>query len=397
MELRRIDLLLFKALYLITAGIVAAQILGLATLTSTLFLLTFPFTVLLWLRSMRKTVTATDLLVVCTAALAVANVFLNAAAAGADIGFPYMKKLIMFTMSLLFLQTAHRMRVNEELVRFINNTADLITVLMIAMYLTRYGQMHLLNGRVTQYLTFRFSNPNLTALFLCCLYMLEMYRLFTPERWYIKLVHILMAAFLAWFVMETQSRNCLLVLIIFTLISAWLVFRGRRKLWISRGWAAAIAAFPAVFMAGYMALISSQWVQDLLSFLAGEGKELDSRVAGWSSALEALWGSPLVGAYCEISYGTGNSQMHNSHLDIAVSYGLPVLILVCVLLTKYLYQGGRYYSEKSSYIYILGFACAILLGMGEAAVFSGGLGIYIYAGTFLLLANREDPENKSRL
>jgi hypothetical protein len=41
---------------------------------------------------------------------------------------------------------------------------------------------------------------------------------------------------------------------------------------------------------------------------------------------------------------------------------------------------------------MLAFCCAILLGIGEAAVFAGGMGIYIFVGTFLLLANMEDEE-----
>ena len=85
--------------------------------------------------------------------------------------------------------------------------------------------------------------------------------------------------------------------------------------------------------------------------------------------------------------------MHNTHMDIAASYGIPVLILVCVLLVKYLHQQGRVYEDRKGYIYILGFACMIMLGMGEAAVFSGGLGVYIIVGTCLLLSNRKDTPN----
>jgi hypothetical protein len=68
---------------------------------------------------------------------------------------------------------------------------------------------------------------------------------------------------------------------------------------------------------------------------------------------------------------------------------VPVLVLVCVLLFIYIYQRGRRYSDKGQYMYIMAFCCALLLGMGEAAVFAGGMGIYIFAGSFLLLANAE--------
>ena len=35
---------------------------------------------------------------------------------------------------------------------------------------------------------------------------------------------------------------------------------------------------------------------------------------------------------------------------------------------------------------MLAFACAIILGIGEAALFSGGLGLYIFVGSLLLLS-----------
>ena len=160
---------------------------------------------------------------------------------------------------------------------------------------------------------------------------------------------------------------------------------------ITKGISYLIAVFPAAFVAVYMLLLSASWGQKMFSFLVSEGKGLDSRVEVWSGALQKLRSSPLLGSYYEVSGGSGVFQMHNSHLDVAVSYGIPVLALLCVLIHKYLHQYGRIYKDKQSYIYILGFACAIMLGIGEAAVFSGGLGLYIFVGTFLLLSNLEKP------
>lgn len=397
MELRKIDTLLFKMLYLAEAGIVVTQVLARSSLTSTLFLLTFPLTVLLWFSAIRRTVAETDIIMIIAAVLAVVGVLLNAAAANANIGFPYLKKMIMFIMSLLFLQTSYRMRISEELAVFINRIVDAVTLFLIGMYFLQYPQMHLFHGRVTVYLTFRFTNPNLTAMFLICLYMLKMHRLFSRSKWYVKLYHIVTSLFLAWFVVETYARNCLLVLVLYTVVTSWMTLRGWKDMRVSRGWAGLFACFPALFVAGYMALIPSRWIQNLLSFLVGEGKDLDSRVSIWGPALERLWNSPLTGAYYEISHGTGSSQMHNSHLDIATSYGILPLVLVCVLLARYLHQNGRVYTEKNKYSNVLGFACAIMLGLGEAAIFSGGLGIYILVGTFLLLANQEKPEGKDEL
>lgn len=390
MELKQIDTLLLKTLFLAVAGIVVFQTLGYSSLSSMLFLATFPLTGLLWLRSVRKSLTGPDLLMVLTAALALVNMLLNAGANNANMVFPYIKKLIMFVMSLLFLQTAYRLRIGQDMVRFLELVVDGLTLFLIAMYFLQGSRMYVQGGRVSKYLTFCFSNPNLTGLFLACLYMLKLHRLFSPERCFRKLLHIVMAGLMIVFILLTQSRNALLIALLFTALCGWLVFRGRKNMRIGKGTAAVIATFPAIFALGYMLLINTPVIQTAFSFLVDEGKTLTSRTRIWSFALENLRTSPLIGAYYEISGGSGTSQMHNTHMDIACSYGIPVLVMVCFLLGQYLHQHGRRYQDKEKFLYIWGFAGAVLLGIGEASLFSGGQGIYIFVGAFLLLANRAE-------
>lgn len=392
MELRPMDTALFKALYLVEAGIVVTQVLGRDSLTSLLFLLTFPLTVLLWLRSLRETVTGGDLLVLAAGAASFLSVLLNASAGGANVRFSYLKKWIMFVMSLLFLQTARRTRIPGELTRFLNKIVDGLALFLTGMYFWKMPQMYSLNGQGSVYLTFGLTNPNLTGLFLVCLYMLELGRLFTRERWTQKLAALILALFLGTFTVLTQSRNSLLALTVFTAGWCWVLLRRREEMRFRAGFAALTAVLPGVFVAVYLALVSSPWIQRSFSFLTGAGKGLNSRVTIWKNALGYLRDSPVIGAYFEISHGTGTFQLHNTHLDIAASYGVPVLILVCVLLGLCLYQGGHTYGSKDRCASILGFACAILLGTGEAALFSGGLGIYIWVGTMLLMSNREEED-----
>jgi hypothetical protein len=390
MELKQMDLRLFKTLYLIEAGIIVTQVMNMDSLTSLLFLLTFPITVLLWLRSVRRTAASTDVIMGFTAALAVICVFINMSLCGGSLGFQYLKKLIMFVMTLLLFQTAHRTRPGKELTGFVNLVVDLVTLFLIAMFLTQGSKMFVINGRVTIFLTFRFSNANMIALLLSCLFMTEVNRLFTPEKWYVKAYHLVLILFLAWFVMLTRSRNCALAMLLYSVISVWLMFSRKKEMTIKKFWAMVVAVFPGVFVLLYSALVTNPWVQEVFSFLVAEGKKLSSRMAVWGPALKEVWDSPIVGAYYQISDGAGKSQMHNNHLDIAASYGIPVLILVCVLLTCYIHHRGRRYTQKGSFICMIAFCCAILLGIGEAAVFAGGMGIYIFVGTFLLMANMEE-------
>lgn len=393
MELRQTDTFLFKVLYLAAGGIIVTQVLDLSSLSSMLLVAIFLLTVLLWLRSVRQTLTTADMMVLIIAAVAFINVLINATLTNTSLSFSYIKKVILFVMTLMFLQTAYRMRSDRSMIRFVNGIVDCLTVFLIAMYFLQYSQMHVLNGYVTRYLTFRFSNPNLTGLFLTCMYMLEMYRLFSPEKWYWKLLHIILAIVLVLFIVESQSRNCLLVISLYTLACVWLLFRSRRRLHFTKFWASIVAWFPLIFALGYMLLIYTPWLQEQLAFLVGEGKSLVSRTIVWGDAFEHIWSSPLFGAYSQISDGTGTSQMHNTHLDVAASYGIPVMILVCFLLHKYVYRHGRFYEDKESFVYMLGFVCAIMLGLGEAALFSGGLSLYIFVGTFLFLSSRDLTEN----
>lgn len=392
MKLTRNDVHLLKLIYLLAAGIVVCQALGQSGLTSLLFYMTFPVTVLLWIRTVRKTMTAMDLVMAATIMLACISVLLDAGIQNASLSFSYIRKLIIFSMTLLFLQTTYRMRADEEIVTFVNRVIDFLTVFLIVMFFFCGTRMYYIRGRLSNYLTFGVGNPNLTGMYLACMYMLELYRIFSEEKGFWKWIHVLMSVFLVFLAFETQSRNSILTMLLFTAVTLLLIFRGKKNLRISKTMAFFFAIFPALFLMLYMLLIYTPWMQEAFAFLVDEGKGLDSRMRIWGPAVQALKGSPLLGAYCDISNGTGISQMHNTHLDIAASYGVPVLILVCWLLRNYLYQHGRRYEDKQEYIYILGFACAIMLGIGEAGLFSGGLSLYIFVGTFLLFTDWKEDE-----
>lgn len=384
MERKRIDGVLLKMLYLAVSGIVVTQVLGLTTLTSALFTLTFPLTVLLWLWTVRQTLTKTDLLMLLTAAMAAAAVLLNALTTRAGLAPSALRKLVMFIMTLLFLQTASRLRPDGSVECFADAMADGLTVFLLAAYALLRPQMYRMNGVETEYLTLGFTNPNLAGMFLVSLYMLRLRRLCRQGSWYSRLLHLLLAGGLAYLVLRTQSRNCLLALSLYTLL---LIGLGGRKLRVGAAAAHLIAWAPALFAAVYLPAVGNPWIQWLFSFLTGEGKLLDSRTEIWTAAVEAIGASPLIGNYHGLPAITGESHLHNSHLEIAGSYGLPVLMGVCLLLARYLRRKGSACDDRAQTAALLGFVCTVVMGLGEAALFSGGLGIYILAGTFLMLSN----------
>ncbi len=392
LEQQKIDIWLFKLLFLLSGGILVMQIFALESLTSYLFLLTFPITLLLWIRSVRETLTIWDLLLLLTIGVAVANVLINTAIQGTSLTFNYFKKLIIFSTTLLYLQVCSRTQVNPKLQTFFQRLLEAITVFLFLSFcfmreaVFRFGEW----GSV--YLTFGLGNPNLTGLFVTCLFMLEFPRLFQPDPWYKRVYRILLTLILAAFVVMTGSRNSIIVAVLYIGCSVGLLCVRQRylsRLRFDRVLTVGIILFPVLFLAAYMLLVYNESVQEMFSFIVGKGKSLDSRMEIWEPALEHLGKSPIFGAYSQITEGTGSAQMHNTHLDIACSYGIPVLLLVGALLFRWLNQRNQTYENKRGLAYMLGFACAIIMGMGEAALFSGGLGLYILVGGFLLLANRD--------
>lgn len=395
LEQQKVDILLFKLLFLLSGGILVAQTLWLESITSYLFLLTFPMTVLLWLRTVRKTLTAWDLLVLLAIAGAVASVLINTCMTGTEPSFAYFKKLIMFSMTLLYLQTCSRVRMNEDLHRYFRRLLEGIIIYLILAFVLMRDLMFRFEEWSSVYLTFGLGNPNLAGLFLLCLFMLEFPRVLQKDKWYKTAYRIALLVVLAAFIFMTGSRNSIIVALLY--VSCCVALMLVRSRWICQlpfGPVPTVLVIlvPLLFMSAYMVLVYHESVQETFSFIVGEGKSLDSRMEIWEPALQNLRESPVFGAYSQITGGTGAAQMHNTHLDIACSYGIPVLIVVGILMFRWLNQRNQTYKTKAGLAYVLGFAGAIVMGMGEAALFSGSLGLYILVGGFLLFANQDAVE-----
>ena len=370
MQMTGVQRRLVKGLVLLTAGMAAVQPFGWDGLTSVLLAASFPMVAALWIVTTGKQLTGRDLWVLGTLALAAIAVLTELVVRRVLFSFGYFKKLVMFAATLLFFSVAGRLQNTASLRGFVAKVAMALAAVFWAAFLFRRDAMYLHQGAVSAYLTMGFTNPNLAALFLSMTAMLLACRAKETGRW----VLYGAAAAMAYLAVLTKARNVLVALAVFGL----LLPGKRQRLRFPGIWAWS----PLVLAMLYLILVRQPFVQQMLQFLTEEGKSLDSRVEIWEGAMQMVARWPLLGAYGGISGGTGVSQMHNSHLDVAASYGVPVLVSVCTLLRQWLKAGRG--------VYGIGFLGAVLLGFGEAAVFSGGLGIYIFAGVFLLLAKEED-------
>ena len=374
---------LLALLYTMAVGVVAAQVLGMEGAASALFLLSFVAVFGLWLLGALSSMSRADFLGIVTAAVAFLCVIINLLMSRTAPSFGILKKYIFFVAAILYLQTASKLSISEGLKSYLRRLVTGTVLFLILLFFLKGREMRLFNGQITDYLTFRFSNPNLTAMFLSCFYMLETAQLF--QRGKSRVLHLLLSGCLLYFIWETGARNALLALLIYWILLLFALIPVG-KLRFNRLFSGIFAALPLLFVAAYMLLVRSKWVQNLFAFLVSEGKDLSSRYKLWAKALELFAGSPLFGAYSQIAE---SSQLHNSHLDVLAAYGVVVWLLFAAVLYLLIYRKGRIYENRQAFAYQAGFVSALALGLGEAAIFNGGQGIYLFVGLFLLLAAPE--------
>lgn len=391
--MQRFKINLLRLDYLFGAAIVLCQVSGKSAFTSLFFYGTFFISFLLWLSTLAEKVERLDILAFFICVIAFINVVINGLLEGASFSFEYFKKYIMFCCTVVFLAAAVKIEIESKTQTFLECLYICLGVFLIFMYFTQNRRMHILNGLYTSYLTFRFTNPNLTGLFLACMIMFLVHASFHKKRIMGKCLFFLVAAVDTFFLYQTQSRNSMLAVAAF-LCCFLFVFLKKRCL-VLKDWVLwLVAMVPLLFAIVYMEFVQNPVFAKMFSFIVSEGKDLDSRTVIWSKAFSAFLPSPVFGAYCQVSNGTGSFQLHNTHVDILISYGVVVLAMICVFLHGVLRSVQLKVCSREQSLSLIGFLCVILLGLGEAALFSGGLGIYLFAGVFLFVQKTE-PEQLS--
>lgn len=300
------------------------------------------------------------------------------------IGFEYLKKYIMFVSTLLFFYNVVLVRkVEYFLIKIIYLNFFLISSIYIYFFLRYKSICYIFNGRTSTFLTFGMSNPNKTGLYMLCFAIYAFLLVFIFRKKILKMVCFVILVFYIYFILETDARNALISFFLFIIFMMFMALKKRKipKIVINL-----MLYYPFLFAIFYMLIIENRMIQEFFSFFVSEGKKLTSRVSVWKDGFEYFINSPLIGAYYEISSGTGSSQMLNTHLDILFSYGIIIFLMTMRFLRNIIMGISK---EKYNFIKnlsLFGFFTCIFSGAGEAALFSGGTGYHILVGSLLLFA-----------
>lgn len=392
--MERVRLKLLQLDYILGAAIVIFQAFGFRTAVSIAFYATFFVTLFLWLSGCAKSLDKQDALAFLIVYLAFVNVLVNALLSGAAVTFSYFKKYIMFSCTVLFFAVSRKFSIGKREYRFLKGLYTAIVLFWIVMYIFRKNKMYILYGFVTKYLTFGMTNPNFTAMFLCCIAVFLTIIATDSSKKHTKLCYFLLVGVTVYFIICTKARNALLAIILFAVLFL-ITARKKRQIrmpdWLLFVW----SVLPIIFAGLYLLLIDNIENFGLFSFLVEEGKELSSRVRIWTEAMTAFVDSPIFGAYCQVSEGSGLSQLHNTHVDVLASYGAVVLVLVCLFLYNLFREMRDGADTRRKRVSLIGFMSVLMLGLGEAALFSGGLAVFLHFGVFILLNKMNENEELS--
>lgn len=379
----KINFSFIEMMFVLCACIVAATLFSKPVLTSLAFSVSFMVLLVKFLQCMDLH-DRSLLFLLATLVLALSNVLINSAVNNGDLSFGYFKKFFMFAATLIFLYVISVIPTDVRILHSITKISVYIGLLFLAAYF-----LFSIRTQVGQLLTMHFTNANLLSMWLFVIILYTAVAQFGAFGW---LWHGLLAietAALVYLLLLTGSRTAIFCVAAFIL--QWILLKlGFKKVYTKKLVTVGILLFPLVFVGIYFLCIDP--LSDVFGFLVSEGKSFDSRYGIWTRALQYWRQHVLIGSYYEASGGTGSFQMHNTLLDTLCSYGSAVTVMTLVYVYQILRRVLGSVRTTRQILCIIGFYAAWLYGTGEAALFSGGLGIYITECTFLLLA-RYDGEH----
>lgn len=380
MKLKIGDDILIILVYILSFIMLMGELVGIKFITSGAFALSFVVVLVIWGLHINK-IYLLDLLTIAISAFSLICVVITCE----SFTISYFYKWLMFSAVFFYFSTCMKIKISEKTTKALFFINFLLSISCILVYVIKFDSIFYITNVGERYLTFDFYNPNSLALFLVCIAMTGVLYCFIYRVGFLKkMCYIGMFIFL---ILQTLSRTSLLAIVFFLAISV--IFVRKKHYYLPENkivhWI--IATFPIVFALIYMKIIGKINQKGYLSLITSEGKGLDSREFVWNYAIDLFEKSPVVGSYGYITTASEFSQMHNSHIDVLASYGIIVFILVIYFLFIILKKIVQRSKGTSRSLSVWAFIVCLMLGVGEAVLFSGGLSFYLMVGQFLLFCN----------
>ncbi|MGM9794700.1 MAG: O-antigen ligase family protein [Candidatus Aphodosoma sp.] len=295
------------------------------------------------------------------------------------------KKAIMFSVSMFWLVYVACNHINKRTVDVLLLINALVSIVYIYTYNT--GGFALYEDVVL--LTLNFPNPNQTGMFLLSSAMMLTLPVFSEKEMgynvIIRVVSIVLVVVLLSLLFLTGCRSAYgayAAFLILTLLEFIPRFKFRLKKWQIWLWSLS----PLLFAILYVQLIGS--IDFDTSFgMESSGKDNTTRLSVWNSSFNTFWDWALLGAYSSVESIVKFSHVHNTHLDVWMSYGVVPFILFLFLLYKVTWVSYEQANTRFQQMSLYAFMACFIQGFFEASLMSGSAGLFLLSFGFLLISN----------
>ena len=386
MKEHSVERLVLPLNFILTCGAVLATFLRLDGIASLFFAATYAFLALgIVAQAINQGVLSPRLIctVIC-ALFCLLHTLISIARYGGEVS---MSSLATFLLTLVFFCFAMDMPQCNRLVHLTVGIGSSVTLLFLLAY------PFLEKTYIGHGLTFGFSNPNITGMFLLHAVLYVGLAIFYAKRWIARIPLILLAAGGIYMILLTRCRSALVGLAVFAVLAAWFLLKRSRLVppWLC----ATIIILPLIFAVLYL-LANDAGLLEAFGIWEEEGKNTDSRVKVWEKSFAIIREHLFTGDYA-ILYNAENGikQRHNLHVEVLTAYGLiPFILFVIILLLCVLPIGEQAHTPKKQ-LPLLAFFAVIVAGTFEASFITGALGLYVLSGGFLACAVMAEDEVKA--
>jgi O-Antigen ligase. len=317
--------------------------------------------------------------------------FISVFIVSSELNFDYFKKYLIFCTTIIFIFNLNITDSGKKLTEFILKFNFVFFIMYFLCYL--FGNSPYYAGGIT----LNFSNPNLLAYWLLLMSMYLVLCFIYFNKIIIKIITLILISITVILIFQTKTRSALLALLIFGLLIFTITINKKFK--FGKILNLLLLLYPLIFSVIYYFNIHNKIIVEMFDSLTSPGKDLDSRYEAWNNSFNIIKNNLLFGNYYTISNGTGRSQLLNIHIDVIGSYGIIVFSLFIFLIYRITNQITENSNTKFQKVAIACFFTAIIMGTSEAAIVSGGNGIFILACSFLLISKYISPieEKKCQL
>ena len=292
------------------------------------------------------------------------------------LSFSYFTKLVLFNIIIMMIFIVKKSNVEGS---FLKLWFWMIQIICFVLFYNGFFKKDLYG--TTQFLSLGFSNSNLGGMWCFVAFVGIVWSLSSLHGFKKKAILLSEGVALMYLVFLTGSRSSMISMLGICVCPfiKWLNSVRCRKFF-----SICSLLVPMIFPLLYITAYNKGFD---IAFGENQGKSFFSgRHTLWKFAMEQAMEHPILGAYNEISYGTGTSNMHNIVIDILASYGVVVLFFVILLISWVLLDISKNSMSESQNVMFYGFLMALIQGTFEAALFTGSSGYGACCCIFLLIS-----------